>query len=81
MMEAIMNEPDIFDQMESAWGLPAVPRTKVGEASSFTISPKTMANLDSLGLGPPDKFTINGKICYTSKSFFAWLRSRSRRIH
>lgn len=74
-----MTEPDIFDQMEAAWGRPAVPRPKAGEASSFTISPKSLANLDSLKQGPPDKFTVNGKVCYPSKSFFSWLRSRSGR--
>jgi len=74
-----MQEPDIFTEMECAWGLPIIPRQKVGEASSFTISPKSLANLDSLGHGPPGKLTVNGKICYPSRSFFAWLRQRERR--
>ena len=54
-----------------------VPRKEVGELLNGIISPKTLANLDSLGEGP-DRFKLNGKVFYPRDSFVQWLFQRSQ---
>ena len=52
-------------------------RVNVGNYFDGAISPKTLANLDSLGRGPQGKFLINGKVAYPRDEFFRWLANRS----
>ena len=39
------------------------------------LSSRTLANLDSLGLGPPHKY-ISNKVIYERESFLIWLAPR-----
>ena len=79
-MESIMmNDVDIFDHLEASWNEVIVLRSRAGEASGGTISPKTCANLDSAGLGPKNRQTICAKVCYPTADFFDWLRQRNRK--
>lgn len=66
-----------FDWSEFAkmWGAPYVFRTEVKNFSGGLLNPRTMANLDSLGLGP-GKITIRGRAAYRTDSLVAWLKKR-----
>lgn len=72
-------EKDLFDEMANAWGKPVIPRPKLSEATCHTLTPKTAANLDSLGQGPPGRIIINGVTAYPTREFFDWLRARSKK--
>ncbi len=57
--------------------LPSIfARREVGRLTGGIIQPGTCANLDSLGLGPKNRFFVGRKICYERDSFIAWLLSR-----
>lgn len=44
------------------------------------FSPRTVANMDSIGTGPDDRLIV-GRVCgYPSDSILRWLESRSRII-
>ncbi len=52
--------------------LPAIfARREVGRLTGGIIQPGTIANLDSLGLGPKGRFFISRKICYERENFFS----------
>lgn len=70
---------DIFDQMAERWPSPVVARPKLGIFSGGAMSPKSAANLDSLGLGCPERVVINGKVCYPTAALVSYLRARSKR--
>jgi hypothetical protein len=44
------------------------------------ISPKTLANADSLGQGPIGSFKINGRRFYPTRELAEWLDQRIRRL-
>lgn len=44
------------------------------------FSPRTMANKDSVGDGPPKKIMIGNRIHYERESLITWLESQSRII-
>lgn len=71
---------DIFDAMVSAWGCPVVARCEVGKFSGGTAAPRSLANADSLGIGPAGRFRVGKKIVYPSESLADWLRRRSREV-
>jgi hypothetical protein len=54
-----------------------VLRCKAGELTNGLVSPRTLANHDSAGTGPKERFMINGKVAYSRDSFLAWLSERS----
>jgi hypothetical protein len=68
-----------FDKMASDWFSPIIARAEVGKFTGGGISPKTMANADSKGIGPKDRFRIGRKVCYPVTSLIDWLRQSSRR--
>lgn len=51
---------------------PLFGRAAVGNLLPGIINPKTLANLSSLGLGPP-KIKTRAKIIYERDSFVPWL--------
>ncbi len=64
---------DIFDQMADKWSPPGFARSQAGKVTGEMIQPKTLANLASLGEGPPMRKT-RGKAYYEMSSFIPWLR-------
>lgn len=68
--------PD-FDRMQADWeGGPYVARALVGKFSGGMLNPRTMANRDSLGIGPPmTKF--EGRVYYLVDDLIAWMRERA----
>jgi len=69
---------DVFDDMAAQWPSAIVARRMIREFTGGLISPKTMANLDSLGQGPEGRFIANSATAYPVKNFVSWLRGRSK---
>lgn len=69
---------DIFQQMADRWPSPLVARREAGKFSGGAISPKYLANLDSLGTGPSEKLVVAGHICYPATALADFLRQRSK---
>ncbi len=55
---------------------PIFTRQTASMAIGGLISPKTFANLDSKGQGPPVKKKLGTKVAYERDSFVTWLRGR-----
>ena len=59
------------------WPSGIVARDEVHRFTGGLISPKTQANLDSIGDGPEDAIRIGRKVVYPVKSYIKWLESRA----
>jgi hypothetical protein len=71
-----MTEP-CFNLTELAEKLPPIiSRDRVEKYLGGVISAKRLANLDSLGEGPP-RIRIGRKIAYQTDTFLDWLSRRS----
>lgn len=70
---------DIFDEMVTKWGSPAVARTEAGKFSGGLTNPRTLANLDSLGCGVAGRFRCGKRIAYPAKCLAQFLRERARK--
>ena len=55
---------------------PFVTRKEVDKHLGHIISPRYLANLDSLGKGPPRVRMGNGKVVYKREDLIAWLENR-----
>jgi hypothetical protein len=67
---------DIFDKMVEAWQAPVVARSEIRIFSGGATCGKTLANLESKGLGP-EKLKFRGKTLYETRKLAAWLREWS----
>jgi len=70
---------DVFQEMADKWPSSAVARTEVKPFSGGMLNSKTMANLDSQGLGP-ERIQVGRKIAYPlggPKGMVSWLRART----
>ncbi len=54
---------------------PTFSRQTASQVLGNIIAPKTFANLDSLGQGPP-RVRLGSKVGYERESFMMWLRQR-----
>jgi len=68
---------DLFRKMAASWPSAIVGRTEISRFTGGVISEKSLANLDSKGLGPRGRIRIGRKIAYPVASILAWLESRS----
>ena len=69
-------QTDSFEKMRSE--MPSfIFRDKVG---AFGLNPRTMANLDSKGLGPKGRFRIGRKIVYDREALLEWLKNRRTEV-
>jgi hypothetical protein len=76
----MVDEKHGFDFTELEQALPPIifrnwPRWR----DVLPIGPRTVANLDSLGQGPPEKLIICHVTGYPRTSFLKWLGERTRR--
>ena len=62
--------------MAEKWPSELVSRESVGQFTGGVLSPKSMANMDSLGEGP-ESIRIGRKIAYRVDVLISWLESRS----
>lgn len=53
-----------------------VTRKKVCKHLDGLLAPGTLANLDSKGLGCPERRLIGGKVVYPKVEFLKWLEGR-----
>lgn len=70
----------IFLEMIDRWGSPIVARTAVKEFSGGILNERTLANLDSRGLGPRNRFRTGRKIVYSAAELAAWLERNSQPV-
>lgn len=65
-------------QLAEKWPSAMFAREEVGTFTGGMISPKTMANLDSLGEGPTEGVVkIGKKVGYLVNHYISWLESRT----
>lgn len=78
---SIENEnKEFFCKLLEAWSSPYVARSQVEKFSGGIISPKTLANADSLGIGPKTKFCFGKrKVFYLASELAEWIFSRVTR--
>lgn len=70
----------IFEKMAESWKAPVVARAEVGRFSGGGLSPKYLANCDSLGTGPEGRFMIGRRVVYPVNELVAWLRTHSKAV-
>lgn len=68
---------DIFNKMASRWPSNVVARAEVKNFTGGGISPKNLANADSVGEGPDGRFFIGRRVCYTVENLTDWLRKNA----
>jgi len=66
----------VFEKLALTWPSAIVSRSEVSRFSGGLINPRSLANMDSLGLGPANRFRCGRKICYPVSDLIAWLESR-----
>jgi len=71
---------DVFDELAEKWESTLVARKVFDKFSGGAVAPKQLANLDSLGEGPVERYVIGGHVCYPIHAAIAFLRSRSRKL-
>ena len=55
---------------------PFIARKEVSKLLGGAISPKTLANADSLGIGPEVKTTCGRNIVYETASLLKWMNEK-----
>ncbi len=68
---------DVFDEMADSWPSEIIARTEIKVFTGGLISPKYIANLDSLGEGPCGRIKSGRRTGYQKRAFVQWLRERS----
>ena len=63
------------------WSSAYVTRNKVEEFTGGMITAGSIANFDSKGNGPEERFIINRKTAYPVGSLIQWLEKRARAKH
>lgn len=71
-------QDDIFSEMAARWPSSVVARAEIKNFTGGGISSKTLANADSKGIGPEERFFIGRRVCYTVPSFIKWLRRNAK---
>lgn len=65
-----------FGKLGNSWPSPIVSRTEIAKFSGGLLSPRTLANLDSLGKGPP-RGKCGRKVFYPIDTLVSWLQARA----
>ncbi len=78
-MQSKQNQAN-FSEMAKKWPSTVVAREKVEILTGGIINPRTLANLDSKGEGPPGRVRVGRKIAYPVNQFIEWLESRTVKI-
>lgn len=68
---------DIFEQMAARWPSAIVARREVAKFSGGLLNPRTLANRDSRGDGPPKIKCGSRQVFYPVSDLIIWLRARS----
>ena len=70
---------DIYEQLADSWPAPIVARREVARFSGGVLNPRSMANLDYLGEGPPRLKLGEKMVAYPTKELVAWMRGRAEK--
>jgi len=65
-----------LNELAKSWKAPIVARSEVSKFSGGLLHPRTLANLDCLGLGP-ESIRIGGRVCYPTGALVEWLKARA----
>ena len=72
----------VFEDMAAKWQSAVVARSEIKTFTGGAISPRTMANLDSMGLGITDRIIIGRHVCYPLESLLVFPENMLRlRFH
>ncbi len=71
--------PEAIQDMALRWKSSVVGRTSLREFSGNTLNPRSVANLDSLKLGPP-RIIIQNRVAYPLRGLCGWLAARTREV-
>lgn len=71
-----MAKPFSLKFLADNWPSQIVARKEVGRFSGGLLSPKYLANLDSIGKGPSTRLRIGRMIVYPVDSLIQWLENR-----
>lgn len=55
---------------------PIIARAEVHKLLGGAVSPKTLANADSQGIGPKGRIKIGRRVAYETEALVAWLQSK-----
>lgn len=69
-----------FQKMADHWPSSVVAREKISDFTGGLITPGRIANLDSQGQGPPNRFRVGRKVCYPVSDLTRWLSERAQLI-
>jgi hypothetical protein len=73
MTQHILQPEDEFRQLLLSKLPPAIARKNVERQLGGIITPKTLANADSLGEGPLGAFQVGRSVVYPTESLVNWL--------
>lgn len=73
---------DDFDlrRLKEKWPSAWVAREKVPDFTGGAVSSGRLANLDSIGEGPPGRMKVGRKVVYPVDEFLAWLEKQVKRL-
>jgi hypothetical protein len=66
-----------FRDLVERWPSAFVSRTDVQKFSGGALTTKSLANHDSLGTGPAERFRVGRKIVYPVVALAEWMQSRT----
>jgi len=71
-----MEEATSLSGLAAKWPSAFVARREVGRFSGGILHPRTLANLDSLGIGPK-RIKIGKTVAYPVEDLVLWMEARS----
>lgn len=77
MQDWFKDYKEALEQLAQRWPSTLVARDKIAEFSGGVLTPGTMKNLDSLGMGPP-RIYVRRKVVYPIRGLIAWMLDRAR---
>lgn len=80
-MKHIKDKKPDLSALAVKWQSAYVSRSEIYAFSGGIITSKTIANLDSLGVGPTGRIRVSRRICYPVVSLIAWLESRATLVN
>ena len=69
-----------LQKLKERWPSAIVSRSKVGEFSGGLLNPKSLANADSLGVGPAGRIRVGRLVAYDVDRLIMWMESRSKAL-
>lgn len=69
---------DVFDRIAMNWKSPVVARREVGTFTGGAVSPKSLANHDSMGTGIAERYVVGRNVVYPVGALVDWLRAHTK---